>query len=85
MIDRPSPGLAAPDGAAADVGRRVDRLRHRDGACYAGAIDTGDGPRSPRIELCGGGWLQDVESGELVEVEVGLPPYGVRVFWWVTS
>jgi endo-1,4-beta-mannosidase len=63
----------------------VDRLVHRDGACYLWAINTGDGPRSPRIELCGGGWLQDVESGERVEAEVGLPPYGVRVFRWVTS
>jgi hypothetical protein len=63
----------------------VDRLVHRDGSCYVWAINTGDGPRSPRIEVCGGGWLQDVESGERVEAEVGLPPYGVRVFHWVTS
>ncbi|HYW26423.1 MAG TPA: cellulase family glycosylhydrolase [Terriglobales bacterium] len=63
----------------------VDRLLHRDGACYVWAVNTGDGPRSPRIELCGGGWLRDVETGEHADAEVGLPPHGVRVFQWVTT
>ena len=65
----------------------VDRLLHRDGACYVWAVNTGDGPRSCRIELCGGGWLEDVESGERVDAEARaeLPAYGVRVFQWVTS
>ena len=62
----------------------VDRLLHRDGACYVWAVNTGDGPRSCRIELCGGGWLEDVESGERVDADAELPAYGVRVFQWVT-
>jgi hypothetical protein len=63
----------------------VDRLLHRNGACYVWAVNTADGPRSSRIELCGGGWLEDVESGERVEAEAAPSPYGVRVFRWVTS
>lgn len=65
----------------------VDRLVHRDGACYVWAVNIGDRPLAPRIELCGGGWLQDVESGDRIEAGAGagLPPYGVRVFRWVTS
>jgi hypothetical protein len=31
------------------------------------------------------GCLEDVESGERVEAEAGLPPFGVRVFRLVTS
>jgi hypothetical protein len=63
----------------------VDRLLHRDGASYVWAVNTGESPRSPHIELCGGGWLRDVETGERADAEVPLPPYGVRVFQWVTT
>jgi endo-1,4-beta-mannosidase len=63
----------------------VDRLLHRDGACYVWAVNTGDDARKARLELGGDGWLRDVESGERAGAEVELPPYGVRVFQWVTS
>jgi endo-1,4-beta-mannosidase len=63
----------------------VDRLVHRDGSCYVWAVNLSDRSQVPRIELYGAGWLEDVESGERVEAEAGLPPYGVRVFRWVTS
>ena len=63
----------------------VDRLLHRDGACYVWVVSTSDRPLAAPLELCGDGWLEDVESGERVGAEVQLPPYGVRVLQWVSG
>jgi endo-1,4-beta-mannosidase len=57
----------------------VDRLVHRGGASYVWVVSGSDRPLASTVGVRDGGLLEDIESGERLDAEVGLPPYGVRV------
>jgi endo-1,4-beta-mannosidase len=57
----------------------VDTIADERGRLLAWLVSQSEGPVCARVDVAPGLQLQDVETGECLDGEVELPPYGVRV------
>jgi endo-1,4-beta-mannosidase len=57
----------------------ADTLVDGEGRLLAWLVSQSEGPVCARVDVAPGLQLQDVETGERLDAEVELPPYGVRV------